>query len=173
MTTNLLHPRWIVAVVVSLAVGALFIGVLLSSGGASAGEPDTSGQSATLFARMARVLQSPRCMNCHTRTDFPRQGDDGHRHTLNVARGPNDHGMAGLHCSTCHRSANQAASGVARGGMRPEQFVPHLETGLVRWAWAPGSDGQERPRSPPALSHAEFIALTKQWLSTGAAGPNP
>ncbi len=26
------------------------------------------------FRQMAAVLQHPRCMNCHTRTEFPRQG---------------------------------------------------------------------------------------------------
>src|SRR5690242_478705 len=140
---------------------ALVLLVLLARR-APAAEPDAVGPSAALFARVATVLQSPRCMNCHARGDFPRQGDDGHRHVFNVARGPEDRGAAGLHCGTCHQTVNQAASGVpgapdwrlaprrmaweglsvaelcralldpARGGMHADELVPHLETGLVR-----------------------------------------
>src|SRR5262249_27686925 len=57
------------------------------------------------------VFQNPRCMNCHA-LDFPRQGEDGHRHAFNVVRGSDDHGAAGLHCNACHQAASQAASGV-------------------------------------------------------------
>jgi hypothetical protein len=109
---------------------------------------------------MATVFAHPRCMNCHTEELFPRQGDDEHRHTPNVARGPNDNGAAGLHCRTCHQEENQAASGVpgapdwhlapapmawqglsagdlcralrdpARGAMPPDQLLAHFDTGL-------------------------------------------
>jgi hypothetical protein len=154
------------------------------------------------FRQMATVLQHPRCMNCHPRADFPRQGDDRHRHTMNVARGPADHGASGLHCSTCHQSSNQATSGVpgapgwhlaplrmasddlsagelcralldpARGGMRPGQFVPHFQTGLVRWAWSPGSDPHDEMRDAPPIPYERFIALTREWVERGAPCPN-
>jgi hypothetical protein len=68
--------------------------------------------SAETFARIAPVFQSPRCLNCHTTTAFPRQGDDRHRHTMNVARGASGHGAAAQPCAMCHQRANQIASGV-------------------------------------------------------------
>jgi hypothetical protein len=68
--------------------------------------------SAEAFRAIAPVFQSPRCMNCHTNTSFPRQGDDRHRHTMNVARGTSGHGAAAQPCSMCHQRANQSASGV-------------------------------------------------------------
>jgi len=34
------------------------------------------------------VLVYPRCINCHTATNYPQQGDDRHRHFANVIRGP-------------------------------------------------------------------------------------
>jgi hypothetical protein len=34
------------------------------------------------------VLTHPRCLNCHTATNYPQQGDDGHRHFANVVYGP-------------------------------------------------------------------------------------
>src|SRR5215471_5078560 len=142
------------------------------------------------FRQMAIVLQHPRCMNCHPRADFPRQGDDRHRHTMNVMRGPADRGAPGLHCSTCHQSSNQAASGVpgapdwhlaplrmawdglsaaelcralldpARGGMRPDQFIPHFQTGLVQWAWSPGAGPHGEMRDAPPIPYEQFMALT-------------
>ncbi|TJW17571.1 MAG: hypothetical protein E5W82_00820 [Mesorhizobium sp.] len=71
-----------------------------------------STSSADAFDTIARVMASPRCQNCHTLTDFPRQGEDRHRHMFHVKRGPADDGAAGLPCSTCHGRSNNAASGV-------------------------------------------------------------
>jgi hypothetical protein len=166
---------------------------------ASAQTPEA--QSEVLFAQMATVLQHPRCMNCHTREQFPRQGDDRHRHLMNVSRGSDDHGAAGLHCSTCHQAANQVTSGApgapdwrlaplrmaweglsvgdlcralsdpARGGMKPDQLVAHFNTPLVAWAWSPGADAHGRTRAAPPLTHDAFVDITRQWVATGATCP--
>jgi len=58
------------------------------------------------------VLTHPRCMNCHTATDYPEQGDDRHRHLFNVVRGPGGKGVPGLNCATCHQGANADSTGV-------------------------------------------------------------
>jgi hypothetical protein len=162
---------------------------------------DPSANSAQLFQQMFVVFEHPRCMNCHTGEAFPRQGDDRHRHTLNVMRGPADSGAAGLHCSTCHQSMNQTASGVpgandwhlaparmawiglspgqlcralrdpAKGAMNPDQMLPHFATGLIRWGWDPGANAHGRARSTPPMSYSEFIGLTKRWIESGATCP--
>jgi hypothetical protein len=168
----------------------------------AADAPESSNaRSAALFEQMVPVLMHPRCLNCHSRADFPRQGDDRHRHTMNVSRGPDDHGAPALQCSTCHQAANQPASGVPgapdwhlapirmaweglspgelcramldpqRGGMRPDKLVAHLNTGLVRWAFAPGTNAQGVPRSTPPLSHEEFVAVARQWVASGSRCP--
>lgn len=161
----------------------------------------SAARSAALFERMLPVLQYPRCMNCHTNTDFPRQGDDRHRHIMNVSRGPDDHGAVGLRCGTCHQGANQPASGVPgaadwhlaprsmawegltasqlcrvlfdprKGALKPAQLVPHLQTPFVVWAWSPGVDAHGRPRSTPPMSHRAFVALARRWVATGAVCP--
>jgi hypothetical protein len=69
-------------------------------------------QSAAAFSRISAVFRHPRCSNCHTVTDFPRQGDDRHRHAMNVRRGSDGHGVAAQHCRACHQRVNQDASGV-------------------------------------------------------------
>jgi hypothetical protein len=120
---------------------------------------------------------------------------------MNVMRGPADRGAPGLHCSTCHQPMNQAASGVpgaqdwrlaplrmawedlsvgelcralldpARGGMKPDQFIPHFRTGLVRWAWSPGAGPQGVTREAPPISYEQFLTLAREWIDRGAPCP--
>ncbi|WP_137931598.1 hypothetical protein [Mesorhizobium comanense] len=73
-----------------------------ASFGQAAMQP-TSGQMASidLFNRIATVIQHPRCMNCHTSTDFPGQGDDSH--------GLHDTGTAAVQCATCHQGATRTS----------------------------------------------------------------
>jgi hypothetical protein len=59
--------------------------------------------AAAAFEAMSQVLHHPRCMNCHSKGDFPRQGDDRHRHSMNVHRGSAGDGIAGAKCSSCHQ----------------------------------------------------------------------
>lgn len=58
------------------------------------------------------VLTSPRCINCHTATNYPQQGDDRQRHFANVVRGPEGKGVAGLQCAGCHQIVNADSTGV-------------------------------------------------------------
>src|SRR5258708_40329587 len=58
------------------------------------------------------VLTHPRCINCHTATNYPQQGDDRHRHFANVVRGPEGKGVPPLQCVTCHQDANADSTGL-------------------------------------------------------------
>lgn len=58
------------------------------------------------------VLTHPRCINCHTATNYPQQGDDRHRHLFNVVRGPAGKGVVGLNCATCHQESNADTTGM-------------------------------------------------------------
>src|SRR5258708_7719098 len=61
------------------------------------------------------VLTSPRCINCHTATSHPQQGDDRHRHFANVLRGHEGKGVPALQCVTCHQESNADSTGVPGG----------------------------------------------------------
>ena len=76
--------------------------------------PAASSRAAGLAAwqQVYSVLTHPRCVNCHTATDYPQQGDDRHRHFANVIRGADGHGVAALQCVTCHQEANADSTGV-------------------------------------------------------------
>jgi hypothetical protein len=58
------------------------------------------------------VLTHPRCVNCHTATNYPQQGDDRHPHASNVVRGPAGLGVPAFTCAACHQRANADSSGV-------------------------------------------------------------
>lgn len=79
------------------------------------------------FDIMMKVLTHKRCINCHPDGNRPRQGEDSHLHNFNVQRGPDDHGLAGLQCSTCHQSENNDFSGVPG--------APHWGLAPIEMAW--------------------------------------
>jgi hypothetical protein len=112
----------------------------------------TARSSVESFAEVAKVLTHPRCLNCHSGDDRPRQGDaDGIRvHQMNVQRGPDGRGMTGQTCTTCHRETNSAAAGVP---------------GAPDWHLAPLSMGW------PGLSTADLCATLKDTTRNGNRSP--
>jgi len=145
---------------------AIWLGsFMLHEARGQAGGADRAGLSRQAFMDISAVLKHPRCLNCHTSVDYPRQGDDQHRHLFNVRRGPDDRGARALRCQSCHQADNQEASGVpgapgwrlaplrmawdglsagqlckalldpARGGMTPQTLVEHLRAERLV-AWA-------------------------------------
>ena len=74
---------------------------------AVAAAQDDAGRSVALFREAGKVLQHPRCLNCHPATDRPTQTDAMRPHQPRIVRGGEDgHGPAGLRCSACHPVAN-------------------------------------------------------------------
>ena len=102
------------------------------------------------------VLTSPRCINCHTATNHPQQGDDRHRHFANVVRGPEGKGVPALQCVTCHQESNADSTGVPGG------HGWHLAPLSMRW-----QDPSEK-----ILSSAEVCrAVTDRSKNHGLDGP--
>jgi hypothetical protein len=95
---------------------------------AFAGIADPAARSTAIFTEMGKVIQHPRCVNCHPRTDRPLQGDAQQPHNPPVSRGPQDRGMAGLECATCHGPRNVAfANGTGSVPGHPEWHVAPIE----------------------------------------------
>lgn len=158
---------------------------------------DPRARSIALFEEAGRVIQHPRCMNCHPRTDQPTQTDAMRPHMPWVTRGPDDAGTPTLRCSTCHHDANFAASGVpgnpkwklapiemawqgktlgqicrqildpSRAHMNREQLLRHMAEDELV-GWAWRPGGK---RTPAPGTQAEFGALIKGWLDTGGKCP--
>ena len=97
--------------VVLWCVPLLLVSVLWSAssvGAKAAAKPAESDSraSAAAFEALLPVMRHPRCMNCHMRGDYPRQGDDSHPHIMDVRRGVDGHGVNAVKCSTCHQDHN-------------------------------------------------------------------
>ena len=101
-------------VLVSLALPITVTFAPVRPAAQSAKAPDGGAvSSATDHWRVIEsVLTHPRCINCHTVSNYPRQGDDRHVHQFRVVRGPDDRGAPGAQCSACHQEDNQPSSGV-------------------------------------------------------------
>jgi hypothetical protein len=74
--------------------------------------PDPMTRSVALFEEAGKVIQSPRCVNCHPAGDRPLQGDDSHPHIPWVRRGAADFGAPAMTCNTCHQQHNGDHAGV-------------------------------------------------------------
>jgi hypothetical protein len=72
---------------------------------------DRSERSRAMFIEAGRVIQSPRCLNCHPSTRLPTQGEDLHRHIPPVNAGVTGVGRQGLLCASCHQAKNVNAAG--------------------------------------------------------------
>jgi hypothetical protein len=161
---------------------------------------DPAERSKALFAEMGKVIESPRCQNCHPTGQRPTQGDDMHPHLPLVVRGTGDFGAVAMRCSTCHQGANFQPAGVPG--------APKWILAPVEMAWQGKSLGQiceqiKDParnghrtlkqihdhmafdelvgwgwhpggtRTPAPGSQKQFGDLVAAWIQAGAACPAP
>ena len=95
----------------SNSVGAAWEGVAQKT----ATRSSTRAEGLAAWQQVYSVLTHPRCINCHTATNYPQQGDDRHRHFANVVRGSDGMGVPALQCVTCHQGSNADSTGVPGG----------------------------------------------------------
>jgi mono/diheme cytochrome c family protein len=93
------------------AVLALSISTIAGLACAATVEP-TRAEGLAAWRQVYSVLTHPRCVNCHTATNYPQQGDDRHPHLFNVVRGAAGLGVPAFTCATCHQRGNADSTGV-------------------------------------------------------------
>ncbi len=74
---------------------------------------DKNERSIALFEEAGKVIQHPRCVNCHPAGESPLQGIEMKVHQPPVSRGEGDIGMPGMMCATCHGPENVKVVGQA------------------------------------------------------------
>jgi hypothetical protein len=179
---------------------ALLVLVIVFAAGAG-GDSDKKEAAKAAFKDVARVLQSPRCMNCHPTGDRPLQGDASKPHAQNISRATV---AAGVPCSTCHQDHNSETVGVPAGPPgAPRWGLPPAETPMVFQGMPltklceqlrdPEKNGKRSleklldhvtndplvnwgwapggKRTLPPLSHDQFVAAFKTWVDGQGACP--
>lgn len=142
------------------------------------------------------VLQHPRCLNCHPAGDRPLQYDAGRPHGMNVVRGPDDGGVAGMRCVGCHGDANAPLPHMPPGVSTGWRLAPRemVFEGLSKRELAEVLLDPERShmtpdellhhiahdplvlwgwepgpgREPVPVAHADFVAAFTTWIEAGA-----
>ncbi len=202
----------------AIAAGAFAAGILMVAQGLLTSDADAAIQPAlklqpvasfdkiknksqravALFQEAGKVINSPRCMNCHPATERPTQTDRMRPHQPLVVRGEGGMGAPGMMCTTCHREANFDSAGVPGNpkwhlapaemawqgkslGQICEQIKDRKRNGDLTLAalvkhmaedelvgWA-WSPGTGRTPAPG--TQKEFGALIKAWADAGATCP--
>ena len=106
MTTRSICQLAVCLAVVSVAPIAADETPALKPVSAFAAITDERARSAALFVEAAKVIASPRCLNCHPSTREVTQGDDLHPHVPFVSAGRYGVGAPALTCAACHQSSN-------------------------------------------------------------------
>lgn len=188
--------RTIGAAVTATTVLVCGVTWMARAGDPQEGLPNAAGLIA--YERVASVLESPRCMNCHPRGDRPSQGDDRHVHLMNVQRGPANKGLPGMACSTCHQMRNNDAArvpGAPHWRLAPKSMGwTGLSRGeLCRTLLDRGKNGGRTPaalvkhmtqdelvlwawspgagRAPPPITAAELKSALEAWVDASTPCP--
>ncbi len=213
------HARTLQYVSIAIAGGALAVALVAFVGASQAADMATSGKdpatlkpvsafdnirdngqrAIALFQEAGKVIQSPRCMNCHPATERPTQTDHFRPHQPLVVRGDDGMGaQGGLKCTTCHHDANFDPAGV------PGNPKWHLAPAEMAWQGRtlgqicaqikdPSRNGGKdmaaliehmsddtlvgwawapgAGRTPAPGTQKAFGALIKAWVAAGASCP--
>lgn len=93
-------------------LGAASMSAVAQSGGKLASPAsfnhiaEPAARSAAIFLEAGKVINHPRCLNCHPSGRIPTQGDDLRPHAPYINAGEAGRGPPGLSCAACHQSGN-------------------------------------------------------------------
>jgi hypothetical protein len=97
-----------------------------------AGIADPQARSAAIFQEAAKVIQSPRCLNCHPSGRVPTQGENLHTHVPYLDAAQSGMGRPGLQCVACHQATNVRTPGSSIGSIPGH---PHWHLAPASMAW--------------------------------------
>lgn len=197
MTRRLARLHLVALALCTLLVSPVFAGDLAPPE-SFASIADARARSVALFGELGKVLTSPRCMNCHSANDRPRQGDGMRPHQPPVFRGPDGMGLPALRCPVCHHAANFDPAGMPGHdpwAMAPSEMVWEGKTlsqictqmrdpqrngdrSLADLVHHIGDDtlvgwawNPGTGRTPAPGTQLQAKALVQAWVDTGAVCP--
>jgi len=102
---------------------------------------DANARSVALFEEAGKVIQHPRCVNCHPAGDRPLQGMAMRPHEPPVFRGDANFGLVGMTCNTCHGSENVTLADQA-DDIKSIPGNPNWHLAPIEMAWEGKSLGE-------------------------------
>jgi len=163
--------------------------------------PSSAERGAAAFATVYRVLQHPRCLNCHPAGRVPLQGDDSRPHGQFVQGGDDGQGLFSQRCASCHFATPVPGPNLPPGAPNwhlpaadmPLIFQGRSATELARQLADPAHNGGKTPaellahvthdplvlwgwnpgqgRTPVDVPHADFVAAVRTWIEAGCPAP--
>jgi hypothetical protein len=89
-------------------------------------DDDRAASGKAGFATLYKVLQHPRCLNCHPSGNAPLQYDESRPHGMNITRRSEANGVS---CATCHRDKNGDRPGQPPGA--PNWHLPPVDAPMI------------------------------------------
>jgi hypothetical protein len=187
--------------VIAVSMAAILAWTVGDYAVASASSKNDSDASAKAFLAASRTLLHPRCVNCHPEGDQPLVGDTSLPHPMNIERGADGMGGAGLQCSGCHQERNlpgehtppSAPDWHLPARRMPMVFQNRTPRQLCEQLKDPAQTGRRNleqildhvrdaplvkwgwnpgdRRTPPPGSHDDFVRVMTEWVRKGAACP--
>ena len=186
---------------VAVSMATVLAWTVGSYGLARAGTKEDAAASAKAFLVASSILLHPRCLNCHPYGEHPLVGDKSQPHPMNIERGADGMGGAGLQCSGCHQDKNLAEEHTPPGapdwhlptGRMPMVFQNRTPRQLCEQLKDPAQTGRRnldqilehvreaplvkwgwnpgRGRTPAPGTHDQFVRVMTEWVRRGAACP--
>ena len=161
--------------------------------------PEQLAEAQAAFDKVYRVLQHPRCRNCHPEGDRPLQYDGGKAHGMNVVRGGDDWGVVGMRCAGCHGTSNgplpnmpPGIAGEWRLAPREMVFEGASQAQLASMLLDPKRSHMSPEeilehvshdalvlwgwdpgpgRDPVPVPHSDFVSAFRTWIDAGCPMP--
>ncbi len=102
---------------------------------------DQKARSVALFEEAGKVIEHPRCLNCHPAGDRPLQTMAMHPHQPPVTRGDGGMGVPGMMCNTCHGPENATIVGQSQT-LKSIPGNPAWHLAPIEMAWVGKSLGE-------------------------------
>ena len=132
---------------------------------------DKAARSVALFEEAGKVIQHPRCVNCHPDGETPLQGMTMRPHEPPVQRGEGNVGMPGMMCGTCHGAENVDVVGQSET-LKSIPGHPQWHVAPIEMAWAGKSLGAicEQIKDPQRNGGKTLDALVEHMAEDSLVG---
>jgi hypothetical protein len=189
------------AVKLSLAAALCAGAVLVAQCSSDAPRSAVGADGLADWAVVYRVLQHPRCVNCHPVGGRPLQGEGSVQHPQGVVRGTDGTGVSAMRCDTCHGTENAPGEHMPPGA--PHWKLPPPQMPLVFEGRSSGDlcrqlrdlarNGHRTPeqvlehlasdplvlwgwnpgegRAPVDVPHDELVRAARAWIAGGCNCP--